>query len=198
MCSANSMTASPTNASAAPTIDVRVAGSAPTAGAPRRRPRRPTRSRRSRSPRLNAARASSSRNRAPTQRYITTARAGSGGSVGSAAIARRSSLPFGSCGSSRTHGEPARPRVRRQRGVPARGGGGAIEAVGGRERGRDDLAPPRVGDAEHARGADAGRRGEHRLDLGGVNVLAAGDDHVVGAADHGTSRRRRRSRGRSS
>src|SRR3989440_9158485 len=45
------------------------------------------------------------------------------------------------------------------------------------------LAPFRVVDADHRRLGDARAVGEHVLELGGVDVLAARDDHVLGAAD---------------
>src|SRR5262249_39717929 len=45
-----------------------------------------------------------------------------------------------------------------------------------------ELAPALVADAEHAGGTNAGGGGEHGLDRQGVDVLAAGDDHVVAAA----------------
>jgi hypothetical protein len=46
------------------------------------------------------------------------------------------------------------------------------------------LAPALVRDAEDGHLVHAGMPREHRLDLDGVHVLAAGDDHVLGAVDH--------------
>ena len=46
-----------------------------------------------------------------------------------------------------------------------------------------DLAPVRVGPAHHHRIPDAGILPQHRLQLGGIDVLAAGDHHVLLAVD---------------
>jgi hypothetical protein len=43
--------------------------------------------------------------------------------------------------------------------------------------------PLLVGQAEDRAVLDGGMSEEHLLDLGGVDVEAAGDDHVLGAAD---------------
>src|SRR5436309_6651116 len=51
------------------------------------------------------------------------------------------------------------------------------------DAGARGLAPFRVVDADHRRLGDARAVGEHVLELGGVDVLAARDDHVPGAAD---------------
>ena len=45
------------------------------------------------------------------------------------------------------------------------------------------LAPPRVRDADQRHLGDLGVRGQDVLDLGAVDVLAAGDDHVLLAVD---------------
>ena len=53
----------------------------------------------------------------------------------------------------------------------------------GHDDGVDGLAPALVGHAEHGR-LEHGRVAEqHVLDLGAVDVLAAGDDHVLGPVD---------------
>ena len=49
--------------------------------------------------------------------------------------------------------------------------------------GVDDLAPTLVGDAEDGRLEHGGVGVEGVLDLGAVDVLAAGDDHVLGPVD---------------
>ena len=102
---------------------------------------------------------------------------------GSSAAARRETLPDGPSGKLGHDRELARPGVGRQRVAPPRGRAVEVEARVDDERGGDDLAPARVGDAERARRAHPRRRGEHALDLGRVDVLATRDDHVVDAAD---------------
>src|SRR5688572_25450564 len=54
-----------------------------------------------------------------------------------------------------------------------------VEADGG----GDGLTPERVGQGEDASLADGGVGAEHALDLCGIDVLAAGDDHVVTAVE---------------
>src|SRR5207253_1259922 len=60
----------------------------------------------------------------------------------------------------------------------------ANRTAAGREgvRGGDPLPPLEVGEADHRRLLDAGMRLQDRLDLGGRDVLAPANDHVVLAA----------------
>ena len=56
-------------------------------------------------------------------------------------------------------------------------------AVAQDEIGAADLAPARVGDADHRRLGDLGHFGQRRLDLGRKDVLAARYVHVLAAVD---------------
>ena len=49
--------------------------------------------------------------------------------------------------------------------------------------GAADLAPARVGHGDDARLGDAAELRQRQLDLGGIDVLAAGDEHVLLAID---------------
>ena len=62
--------------------------------------------------------------------------------------------------------------------------GGAVSSSvdGSDDGGADALAPLVVGEAEDGHLDDAGRLGQDRLDLGRVDVDAAGDDEIVAAA----------------
>src|SRR3712207_7366780 len=47
-----------------------------------------------------------------------------------------------------------------------------------------DLAPFRIGPAQHRRVDDVGMGGEDVLDLRGIDVLPAGDEHLLRSEEH--------------
>ena len=100
---------------------------------------------------------------------------------------RRSSLPEGVRGSSADPLERLRHLVAGEplRAVVAQLGGVGRRVGRGHEQRGHRLAPLRVRAGEHRRLGDAGVLLQHRLDLGGRDVLAAGHDRVGLAADHG-------------
>ena len=69
---------------------------------------------------------------------------------------------------------------------PERGLEGRVvgPVVGDDDRRLDALTERVVGDPEHARGLDAWHALERRLDLGGVDVLAAAHDEVGAPREH--------------
>ncbi len=84
----------------------------------------------------------------------------------------------------------ARPFVARQ--APLQRSGHAALPVFGRgiaqhHHGHAGLAPALVGAAHHGALRHPGVLGQQLLDLGRVDVLPAGDDHVLGAAHHGVA-----------